>query len=220
MLGSVEALCPPWFFILLTSSRLDFKVSVLPMKVFIIADFLLISKGDLAFAATPSRGHPQQQLILCPRILKKMYNCCSCLSPGIHWYTSSRLCVVSCRWSPGSCNTLRRDCAIRHTQILHNWLLQIHLFTPWYNQKSSHPTHQLQTPPRPSDPPFRPGGEMYGIRWDVLKIWSYSVTELVSEPVTKGCDLKWDTLPQNQTPNKLASKFGRLWAKMKWELGH
>ena len=25
------------------------------------------------------------------------------------------------------------------------------------------------------------------------------------EPVTKGRDLKWDTLPQNQTPNKLFS---------------
>lgn len=27
----------------------------------------------------------------------------------------------------------------------------------------------------------------------------------VYEPVTKGRDLKWDTLPQNQTPNKLFS---------------
>ena len=28
---------------------------------------------------------------------------------------------------------------------------------------------------------------------------------VVYEPVTKGCDLKWDTLPQNQTPSKLFS---------------
>ena len=27
----------------------------------------------------------------------------------------------------------------------------------------------------------------------------------IYEPVTKGCDLKWDTLPQNQTPDKLFS---------------
>ncbi len=27
----------------------------------------------------------------------------------------------------------------------------------------------------------------------------------IYEPVTKGCDLKWDTLPQNQTPSKLFS---------------
>ena len=27
----------------------------------------------------------------------------------------------------------------------------------------------------------------------------------IYEPVTKGPDLKWDTLPQNQTPNKLFS---------------
>ena len=28
---------------------------------------------------------------------------------------------------------------------------------------------------------------------------------LLYEPMTKGCDLKWDTLPQNQTPSKLFS---------------
>ena len=28
---------------------------------------------------------------------------------------------------------------------------------------------------------------------------------ILYEPVTKGCDLKWDTLPQNQTPSKLFS---------------
>ena len=27
----------------------------------------------------------------------------------------------------------------------------------------------------------------------------------IYEPVTKGRDLKWDTLPQNQTPSKLFS---------------
>ena len=27
----------------------------------------------------------------------------------------------------------------------------------------------------------------------------------IHEPVTKGSDLKWDTLPQNQTPSKLFS---------------
>ena len=29
--------------------------------------------------------------------------------------------------------------------------------------------------------------------------------DLAYEPVTKGRDLKWDTLPQNQTPSKLFS---------------
>ena len=33
----------------------------------------------------------------------------------------------------------------------------------------------------------------------------FSLTGYIYEPVTKGCDLKWDTLPQNQTPSKLFS---------------
>ena len=33
--------------------------------------------------------------------------------------------------------------------------------------------------------------------------WKYSSE--IYEPVTKGRDLKWDTLPQNQTPSKLFS---------------
>ena len=31
------------------------------------------------------------------------------------------------------------------------------------------------------------------------------VLAIIYEPVTKGRDLKWDTLPQNQTPSKLFS---------------
>ena len=34
----------------------------------------------------------------------------------------------------------------------------------------------------------------------ILYIYIY-----IYEPVTKGRDLKWDTLPQNQTPSKLFS---------------
>ena len=33
----------------------------------------------------------------------------------------------------------------------------------------------------------------------------FAVNKQPYEPVTKGRDLKWDTLPQNQTPSKLFS---------------
>ena len=36
---------------------------------------------------------------------------------------------------------------------------------------------------------------------DILKL----LYIYIYEPVTKGHDLKWDTLPQNQTPSKLFS---------------
>ena len=38
-----------------------------------------------------------------------------------------------------------------------------------------------------------------------LVINTMSSSDSVYEPVTKGRDLKWDTLPQNQTPSKLFS---------------
>ena len=31
------------------------------------------------------------------------------------------------------------------------------------------------------------------------------LSDCIYEPVTKGCDLKWNALPQKQTPNKLLS---------------
>ena len=39
----------------------------------------------------------------------------------------------------------------------------------------------------------------------VCCVYAYTKTTYVHEPVTKGRDLKWDTLPQNQTPSKLFS---------------
>ena len=39
----------------------------------------------------------------------------------------------------------------------------------------------------------------------VLSVHAQLCVVYIYEPVTKGCDLKWDTLPQNQTPSKLFS---------------
>ena len=41
--------------------------------------------------------------------------------------------------------------------------------------------------------------------WQEENQWGKDFDHNIYEPVTKGRDLKWDTLPQNQTPSKLFS---------------